>query len=171
MPATGNPWLRGRLPFPPRYALGLWLNQRKLVSGAFAIDQEARLPLIGKRPFWRVFNFALTSQQSLEDRVGIPNDFWLCQLMGSGSAVVANTGSFRAQLLDAGFKNDPRKLKGKLSARPLNANNFVGTAGQPQWLHEPYFIPAGALLVCRAQNLAVAANNVQIVAWGYSDDV
>ncbi len=160
-------WDRDRLPgLPGRHQLDIILPRRKMASVAYAPGPRAREGLAFKVPRWYVLNFTgvgqaagtLAAREAAEARVVTGRNFYLLAIIASSAQVAG----FRAQLMDAGRKR-------KFSDRGLDFGNLAGTAQNPFLLRRPYFIPQRTPIISRAVNLAIVANQVQIVLYGVED--
>lgn len=160
-------WNPARIP-GGRYALGIWLPERKLASSGFVPGKLAQRGLYGWRPYWYVFDLALGASQTLEGRAACPSDFQLLAITLSatvdeaGHQIPAPTPACRVQIFDG-------KRKKRFSALGINDVNLAGTAQAPFILRRPYRFHAGGVILLRAQNLTTVANTVQVVLYGVQD--
>lgn len=126
--------------------------------------------LIGKMPFWvDLFNENLPAQQSDENRFTMTENFWWVASMASvtlvsGAAIVHP--AFAAQLFEISTDGQTAETN---QQKPVNGENFFGTAKEPFYLTKPLFLPVGTQVLCRVQSLQAPTNvsSFQIVMMGY----
>ncbi|HXU18967.1 MAG TPA: hypothetical protein VN788_00130 [Verrucomicrobiae bacterium] len=154
-----SPWTTANL--KPDYLPGVRLPVR-----------SALVPLIGKMPFWvDLFNEQLAAMDSDENRFTMTEDYWwagtLASIVGVGGVAVVHP-AFAFQLFQLDNGGDEASTS---QQKPVNQENYFGTAQKPFYLSKPVLFPAGTQLLCRVQNLqsGSAANlfNIQIVMMGY----
>lgn len=142
------------------------------VPGVRTPVRHSLTQLIGKMPFWvDIFNETLNAQDSDENRFTMTEDFWWTSTLASitsGVAVVHPAFAFQLFELD----QTGNVVEGN-QQKPVNAENFFGSAQHPFYLTKPLFFPSGTQLLCRVQNLqsGVATNQfaIQVVMQGYMD--
>lgn len=168
-----NIWTRTRGGPPPRFALGLWLPIRKLVSSAYSPNRRDRAQLLGGRPFFQVFgggtgDVTIPAGQWVELTQVFQTDFIAHTIMVSTSqgGTSASPG-VRLQIRD--MSTQPGRQK-RFSLVGVNDVNMGGTARRPFFLRKPYRFVAGHTILVKIQNLQAVANNVQVVIAGVMDE-
>lgn len=158
-------WKQGVIPGQERrFALGLWLPERKLASPAYVPAPKARVGLRYKKPIWYVVNLSIPSQQTQFARISVGKNFRLMQILGQGSQAspADGNGSFQFQIYDNARRTPFSEL-------PINNLVGVGTAQQPFILKNPYRFADTAPVQVRVQNRASATNLIYIALIGVSD--
>jgi hypothetical protein len=158
-------WRKGSIPGQQRrFALGLWLPERKLSSPAYVPAPKARVGLRYKRPIWYVVNLSILSQQTSYARISVGKNFRLMAIMGSGSAgsPADGNGSFQFQVFDNARRTPFSEL-------PILSPVGVGTASNPFILKNPYRFADTSPVQVRVQNRASTTNNIYIALYGVSD--
>lgn len=168
MPRQQTVFHQDRVPgVPGRWALGLWLTYRKLVTSAYVPGQKYRSLLSGQQPYWFVLGFPngnflpMAPNSNQDDRVTCVNDFIMFAMMGAAVDLVGvQNFDFSAQLYDSGADENWTE------ALSPCANNF-GTAQHPLILRRTHTIKAGTPIIARFQNSHAVNNNMpQIVLFG-----
>ena len=146
---------------PGRWALGLWLTNRKLASAAWVPGQKFRNGMIGRQPYWQPFNFpSLAANTNAEDRISVTNDFWVVALMACGVQAGAVHQNFNMQIFNSG-EDEPWQY----TISP--AGSVAGLASQPFLLRRPQLVRGGTPMLCRVYNQQPGANsNIQVVMYG-----
>lgn len=157
-------WKRGAVPGQERrFALGVWLNYRKLASPAYVPVAKARTGLRYKRPVFYVMQLQMTALQSQYARISVAPNFRLMMLMGKGSATDPDgLGTFQIMVYDTARRQNFMPL-------PVVSQVTVGNAQHPFILKNPYRFSGTTPIQARIQNRANAANNVYLVFYGVSD--
>lgn len=158
-------WRKGSIPGQQRrFALGLWLPERKLSSPAYVPSPKARLGLRYKRPIWYVVTFSILSQQTSYARISVGKNFRLMAVLGQGSAAspADGNGSFQFQVFDNARRTP-------FSEIPILSGVGVGTAAQPFIIKNPYQFADTSPVQIRIQNRASATNLIYIALYGVSD--
>ena len=158
-------WKRGSIPGQQRrFALGLWLPERKLSSPAYVPAPRARVGLRYKRPIWYVVTLSILSQQTSYARISVGKNFRLMMILGQGSQAspADGNGSFQFQVFDNARRTP-------ISELPIPNLVGVGSAQQPFILKNPYRFADTSPVQVRVQNRASATNLIYVVLYGVSD--
>lgn len=158
-------WKKGAVPGQERrFALGLWLPERKLSSPAYVPSPKARLGLRYKRPIWYVMNVTLGALKTGYARISVAPNFRLVAILSQATAAspADNIGPFQFQLYD-----NARRVA--FSELPIAQGVGSGTAQQPFILKVPYKFAGTTPVQCRIQNRATTTNTIYLVLYGVSD--
>lgn len=174
-------WTKGKIRgVGTRYAMGAWLNYRKLSSGVQIPSQIERMPLHGKLANWYSLysNPALALGQIDNGDFAAQGTLHILALLGtayryniSDGDIVGKTlsSAFGAQIYDAGKQI-------LWSNSQVNGGSLFGTGQQPFWLRSPYVMQPNTHLQIQVQNLLPVAFSdvmqemeIQIAAFGYQD--
>jgi hypothetical protein len=155
-------WKKGRIPGQERrFALGLWMPNRKLASPAYMPSPRARLGLRYNTPKWYVMTATLAALQTGYTRISVTPHFRLVAILGSGTASepADGCGSFMFQLYDTARRRS-------FSEWPVSEFLGAGTAQHPNILKVPYEFTGTTPIQARIQNRANATNTIYIVLYG-----
>lgn len=169
-----NIWDSYKSKIPPRHALGVWLNRRKLVSRAFVPKRKDRVQLRGKPVFFVVFGgvtgpVTIPANQFVELRYVCQNDFiWYASMISASVGGSSSNPGVRVQLSEV--STQPGRGK-RFGPRMLGTNdaNFAGSAQDTRYLKKPHRFHAGRTIIAKIQNLQNSSNNVQLVLEGVID--
>jgi len=161
-------WTPGRIPnVGTRFAMGVWLNYRKLASGVQLASQKDRRQFMGKVANWYPIytNAALAGQASDRGSFVAKGNMKIAALLGSfidSGEESPSPNGFAVQFFDAGSQQ-------LWSAQPLVWNQTLGNAQHPFWLRTPYALDPDSPLTVTVQNLSPNAADIQVCLFGYQD--
>lgn len=147
-----------------KFAMGVWLNYRKLASGIQIPNQKDRRQFHGKVANWYPIytNAALAGQASDRDGFVAKGNMKIAALLGSFVDSGSSTAGFAVQFFDAGAQQ-------LWSTQPLVWSTQLGNAQKPFWLRTPYALDPNSPLTVTVTNLSPNAAEIQVVIFGYQD--
>jgi len=118
-------------------------------------DPKFSRQLEGMNPSWKVIEFSLAKNQTLEFEQQFEADSWLVALTASFSAAPG----LNVQIYDSVNERS-------FTQRPVNISNLFGTGQYQSVLPRPQHFKKMTTLMIRLQNLSAAPNSGQIVFYG-----
>jgi hypothetical protein len=115
---------------------------------------------------------ALGAFQSLENRFTLAEDFWWFGTVASFSQGSQTNSPFTFQLFDvANYGGSAENAAAsRHQKKPINAENFFGTAQKPFYLTTPKLFRKDTEVICAVSNSQAVANIIQIVMLGYQGE-
>jgi|SRR5579872_3950607 len=158
-------WKRGKIPGQePRFALGAWLPQRKLMSPAYVPVPRARLGLRFKKNVWYHANITLAAGATGRVRVSVTPNFRLMMILGQGTAATNadGNGGFQIQVFDTARRQT-------FSLEQVTDLITVGNAQHPFILKNPYRFSGTVPVLIDVSNRSAGQNVIDIVLYGVGD--
>jgi hypothetical protein len=114
-----------------------------------------------------IFDKTLGALLSDEDRFTTAEDFWWVGTTTSFSAGGPTSPPFAVQFFHSVNVGQADEFGQLHMQKPVNSQNFFGTAQQPAYLKVPKLFRKNTEIICGVQNLQNAANIIQVVMLGY----
>ncbi|MGH9406771.1 MAG: hypothetical protein ACRD3D_13165 [Terriglobia bacterium] len=155
---------------PPRHALGLWLNYRKLTSAAYVPNRRERVKLRGGKFYGVVINWSLLGYGVDQFKGVVPGWFYATQIVAFGSVN-------RGPGITEGFSvtvYDPARGVVWSDQQVIGTNSGGGTAFGASlsgfrnfYLKQFYLFQPRTPILAQIKEITGVNNSGQIVIYGY----
>lgn len=163
----------------PNYS-PLWTERRKIQVRLPDPEQRRFLNLMLKDPFFfgipifdtgdselQLAGGALGAFLSAENRFTCAEDFWWFGTVASFSVGSAVNSPFSFQLFHTFNVGRENEAGYQHQQKPINAENFFGTAQKPFYLTAPKLFRRDTEVICKVSNSQNANNVIQLALLGY----